>query len=216
MDGAPTGSHGCDRGHTVFGIPTPDRKAEVSVNTRELRGVFGLFATGVTVVSCRNIDDGRPHGATVTAFTPISLEPALCQVTLTRTSKACQFLDGQPFAVNVLAENQADVAWHFAGRPASPAPVLVDGPTAPVLERAAATFSCRPWASYDGGDHLIFLGEIVGVAVEDVDPLLFHHSSFKSIGPRLDASAWRGCQDDPTAGWFTTGATLRPSHRLPA
>jgi flavin reductase (DIM6/NTAB) family NADH-FMN oxidoreductase RutF len=90
------------------------------VNTRELRGVFGLFATGVTVVSCRNIDDGRPHGATVTAFTPISLEPALCQVTLTRTSKACQFLDGQPFAVNVLAENQADVAWHFAGRPASP------------------------------------------------------------------------------------------------
>ncbi len=186
------------------------------MNNPELRNVFGMFATGVTVVTCRSMEDGCPHGATVTAFTPISLDPPLCQVTLTRASKACQYLDGNPFAVNVLADNQADVAWHFAGRPARPAPELIDGPVAPVLERAAATISCRPWASYDAGDHLIFLGEIVGVSVQDSDPLLFHRSFFKCIGPRLDASAWNGCQDDPFTGWFTTETTFIPAHGLPA
>jgi flavin reductase (DIM6/NTAB) family NADH-FMN oxidoreductase RutF len=194
----------------------PDGETEITVSKPELRNVFGMFATGVTVVTCRSMDDGCAHGATVTAFTPVSLDPPLCQVTLTRASKACQYLDGKPFAVNVLAESQGDVAWHFAGRPVRPAPVLVEGPAAPVLETAAATISCRPWASYEAGDHLIFLGEIVGVTMQDADPLLFHRSSFKRIGPRLDASAWTGCQDDPTTGWFTTETTFMPLHVLPA
>ncbi len=39
----------------------------------QLRGIFGQFASGVTVITCTNAD-GQPHGATVTAFTAISLE----------------------------------------------------------------------------------------------------------------------------------------------
>lgn len=70
------------------------------MDARKLRGIFGQFASGVTVITCRN-GDGAPHGATVTAFTAISLEPALCQVTLTRKSKACQYLSDAPFAVNI-------------------------------------------------------------------------------------------------------------------
>ena len=72
----------------------------MTVPPRTLRNAFGRFATGVTVVTCRN-DEGTPHGATVNAFTAVSLEPALCQVTLTRASRACGYLDGAPFAVNV-------------------------------------------------------------------------------------------------------------------
>ena len=88
---------------------------------RELRDAFGQFATGVTVVTCTN-EEGEPHGATVNAFTAVSLDPPLAQVTLGRTSRACQFLDGRPFAINVLAADQLDVAWHFAGRPAAETP----------------------------------------------------------------------------------------------
>ena len=55
----------------------------MTVPPRELRNAFGRFATGVTVVTCRN-HEGTPHGATVNAFTAVSLEPALCQVTVTR------------------------------------------------------------------------------------------------------------------------------------
>ncbi|AZZ83086.1 hypothetical protein C5O27_20155 [Gordonia alkanivorans] len=62
------------------------------MDQRTMRNIFGQFATGVTVITCAN-DEGTPHGATVTAFTPISIEPRLCQVTLTRKSKACGYLD---------------------------------------------------------------------------------------------------------------------------
>lgn len=181
------------------------------MDQRMLRDVFGLFATGVTVVTCTS-DDDQPHGATVTAFTPISLDPPLVQVAMTRSSKACTYLGGEPFAVNVLAEHQIDVAWHFAGRPSPVAPHLLDGPTAPVLADAAATISCTPWATYDGGDHLLFVGHIEDVVVAESDPLLFHRSSFKSIGPRLGASAWLGCCDDPSTGWFDATTSFQPAH----
>src|SRR5690348_14908897 len=136
------------------------RRREASmVEQRELRSVFGNFASGVTVITCRNAD-GDPHGATVTAFTWVSMEPRLCQVTVTRKSKACKYLSAAPFAVNVLAADQVDTAMHFAGRPCIAEPGWADGPTAPILRGASATISCVPWAEYDGGDHVIFIGEI--------------------------------------------------------
>ena len=126
----------------------------------QLRGIFGQFASGVTVITCTNAD-GQPHGATVTAFTAISLEPRLCQITMTRKSKACGYLGNAPFAVNILASDQVDTAMHFAGRPQRTEPRWIDGSTAPLLDGAAATISCVPWREYDGGDHIIFIGEIV-------------------------------------------------------
>ncbi|WP_439939188.1 flavin reductase family protein [Nocardia sp. N13] len=174
------------------------------MDPRELRNAFGGFATGVTVVTCEN-DEGQAHGATVNAFTAVSLDPPLAQVTLGRTSKACQLLEGQPFAVNVLAHDQLDVAWHFAGRPAEQAPAWVDGPTAPLLAGAATTISCRPWRTYDGGDHLIVIGEVEAVEVTDRHPLLFHGGKFRYLSPHHDAAPgihWGGSIDCPTTGWF--------------
>ena len=45
----------------------------MTVDPRELRGCLGHFATGVTVITCDG--DGSPHGATVNAFSAVSLEP---------------------------------------------------------------------------------------------------------------------------------------------
>src|SRR5919199_3240305 len=152
----------------------------MSLDPRTLRNAFGRFATGVTVVTCAK-DDGVPHGATVNAFTAVSLEPALCQVTVTRASRACGYLADAPFAVNVLAADQLDVAWHFAGRPQDPEPRWADGPTAPVLTGTAATISCRPWRTYDGGDHVIVIGEVDHLDVTDAEPLVFHAGAFREL-----------------------------------
>jgi flavin reductase (DIM6/NTAB) family NADH-FMN oxidoreductase RutF len=181
----------------------------LSISTRELRNAFGRFATGVTVVTCRN-DAGTPHGATVNAFTAVSLEPALCQVTLTRRSRACGYLDGAPFAVNVLAAGQRDTAWHFAGRPAEPGPEWAEGPTAPVLVGCAAVYSCRPWRSYDGGDHLIVVGEVAHLDITDAAPLLFYAGAFREIGPPETGTHWGGSLDCPEAGWFDAATTFTP------
>ncbi|AIJ25334.1 flavin reductase family protein [Amycolatopsis methanolica] len=173
----------------------------MTLDQRQLRTGFGRFATGVTVVTCRN-SAGEPHGATVNAFTAVSLEPALCQVTLTRSSKACGYLADSPFAVNVLAANQLDTAMHFAGRPQDPGPRWGTGPTAPVLLGNAATISCLPWRTYDGGDHLIVLGEVVDLELTNAEPLLFYAGRFRNLGPADDGSHWAVSLDCPEIGWF--------------
>ncbi len=181
---------------------------------RAIRNAFGKFATGVTVVTCAK-HDGVPHGATVNAFTAVSLEPALCQVTLTRQSKACAYLEGAPFAVNVLSAGQVDVAWHFAGRPADPAPEWAQGSTSPVLLGNAATISCRPWRTYDGGDHLIVIGEVTDIDVSDRDPLLFFGGKFRELGQPRTSAHWGASLDSPESGWFDAATTFTalPAHR---
>ncbi|MBS46025.1 MAG: flavin reductase [Nocardioides sp.] len=186
------------------------------MDPRELRSTFGRFATGVTVVTCTT-PDGEPHGATVTAFLPVSLDPPLVQVALTRRSKACGYLEGAAYAVNVLAADQVDVAMHFAGRPgAAPAPwaepVRVDGIEAPVpvLAGTAATLVCHPRRTDDGGDHLLHLGEVVHTTVSHRSGLLFHDSAFHDVGARTSDTVWLGCQDDPHTGWFHAGSALTP------
>lgn len=174
------------------------------MDPRELRNAFGQFATGVTVVTCTN-EAGEPHGATVNAFTAVSLDPPLAQVTLGRNAKACEYLKGKSFAINVLAADQLDVAWHFAGRPADRTPEWIEGPTAPLLEGAATTISCRPWRTYDGGDHLIVIGEVDAVEITSRAPLLFHGGQFRYLSPRHDQAPglhWGGSLDCPTSGWF--------------
>lgn len=181
------------------------------LDTREVRNCFGRFATGVTVVTCTN-HDGEPHGATVNAFTAVSLEPALCQVTLTRQAKACQYLTDAPFSVNVLATDQVDTAWHFAGRPQSAEPEWDDGPTSPVLIGNAATISCRPWRSYDGGDHLIVIGEVEQIDVTDQEPLLFFCGKFRGLQAEPTGVHWGGSIDAPEFGWFSADTDFTPLH----
>src|SRR3954451_20563573 len=166
-------------------------RCSMTLEPRRLRDAFGRSATGVTVVTCAK-DDGVPHGATVNALTAVSLEPALCQVTLTRQSRAARHLEGAPFAVNVLASGQLDTAWHFAGRPQDPEPAWAEGPTAPMLVGNAATISCRPWRTYDGGDHLIVIGEVVALELTDADPLLFFGGRFRELAAPVTGIHWGG------------------------
>jgi flavin reductase (DIM6/NTAB) family NADH-FMN oxidoreductase RutF len=183
----------------------------MSLDTRQIRTVFGRFATGVTVVTCAK-EGGVPHGATVNAFTAVSLDPALCQVTLTRDSKAARYLEDAPFAVNVLSAGQLDAAWHFAGRPQDPEPIWADGPTAPVLVGNAATISCRPWRTYDGGDHVIVIGEVVDLQLSDADPLLFFGGSFRALAAPETGVHWGGSMDCPELGWFDATTAFPPLH----
>src|SRR5256885_12465234 len=61
------------------------------VELQRLRRCLGHFATGVTIVTTRSGD--TVHGATVNAFTAVSLEPPLVLVSLDRRSTACAYLE---------------------------------------------------------------------------------------------------------------------------
>ncbi len=146
--------------------------------TSHFRGSLGRFATGVAIVTF----DGatKRHGITVNSFTSVSMDPPLVLVSIARSAKAHDELAGRPFAVNILGAEQRRLALHFAGSP-GPEPVWVEGGTAPRLSNVLAYFECTPWAEYDGGDHTLYLGEVVDFNYRSGDALAYANSAFTTI-----------------------------------
>lgn len=180
-----------------------------AIDAHQLRKAFGKFATGVTVVTCRT-PDGTPHGATVNAFTAVSLDPPLAQVTLIRGNKASQYLQDAPFAINIMAADQLATCLNFAGKPMKDPPAWRSDEGIPVLCGNAATIECKPWKIYDGGDHIIVIGEVTDLEINDVDPLLFVSGKFRDVGGFSGGSPWEASGDSLAMGWFE-GSTSFPS-----
>lgn len=153
-----------------------------SLDVRELRNLLGQFATGVTVVTTRTAD-GRNIGMTANSFSSVSLEPPLVLWSLARTAPSLNdFLQASHFAINVLGADQHGLSGQFA-RPASDkfAGVSFSHGKAgmPVLDDVAAVLVCRNVTQYEGGDHLIFLGEIEQCRYSGVEPLVFHAGRYR-------------------------------------
>jgi flavin reductase (DIM6/NTAB) family NADH-FMN oxidoreductase RutF len=148
------------------------------LNTRELRNCFGRFATGVTVVSWRG-DDGQRYGITVNSFTSVSLDPPLVLISIDRKAKACKGLKERSFVINVLSADQEAFAWQFAGKQQIGLQIeWEDTPIGPKLKDALATIECTPWREYDGGDHVLYIGEVHDFSYRDGDGLIFYQGKF--------------------------------------
>lgn len=183
----------------------------MSLAQRALRNCLGQFASGVTVVTTAR--DDAVYGATVSAFTSVSLDPPLVLVSLDRRSRTCERLVGAPFGINVLGAHQRDLAWLFAGRgDLAEAPDLSwgDDLAAPRIEGAVAHFSCVPWASYDGGDHVLHVGEVVAFDAPGGEPLVFHSGVLGEFRRPSEGAAWTGSLDGPAHGWAAAFAGHPP------
>jgi flavin reductase (DIM6/NTAB) family NADH-FMN oxidoreductase RutF len=155
-----------------------------AIEARNLRDCLGRFATGVTVLTYTV--DGEVRGITVNAFSSISLDPPLVLVSVARNAKAAVHLAETPFCVNVLNASQVGTALAFAGRPSDRPVDWVDGNLVPRLAASHAWLECTPWNVYDGGDHVLILGEVQNLAFDDSEPLLFYSGGFRGYGEPLD------------------------------
>ncbi|MFK0291816.1 flavin reductase family protein [Streptomyces sp. NPDC090442] len=183
---------------------------------RALRDCLGQFASGVTVVT--TADGTAVHGATVSSFTSVSLTPPLILVSLDRRSRTCHRLAKAPtFGVNVLAADQRDLALLFAGHPGGPAPEIhwTGEPHAPQLPGAVAHFTCRPWAGYDGGDHVLHIGEVIDFQAPGGPPLVFHSGSLGELHRTPGGTVWAGSLDGPAHGWTADFGALAATAGTP-
>jgi flavin reductase (DIM6/NTAB) family NADH-FMN oxidoreductase RutF len=180
-----------------------------SFSDRDFRDALGLFTTGVVVItSAGNTGRGSGDrsgylGATVSSFSSVSLDPPLILFSIGRQSKAFaawQSVDN--FAVNILSENQSAISTRFAR-------ALTDkweGVNAcsglggvPLLSDALAWIECRSYAKYDGGDHLIIVGEVLSLTAGSgagTRPLVFFGGKYRQldVSPGIttppDADQW--------------------------
>ena len=157
-------------------------------DVRDLRNAFGMFATGVTIVTTCT-PEGRPIGLTCNSFTSVSLKPPLVLWSLSLYSPNLQaFLQAPCFAVNILACNQYELSRRFS----SPVRDRFEGlgwtpgeDGVPLLPDVAAHIQCRNETRHYSGDHVILIGQVLRYAYRDVEPLVFARGSYHSLGPCL-------------------------------
>ena len=145
------------------------------------REVLGHFASGVTIIT--GITDDGPAGFTCQAFSSLSLDPPMVLVLPSKSSTSWPTIgESGKFCVNILADHQEQVSAKFAksrtdkfaGVTWEPSPM-----GQPILDGACAWIDCRVDAVHQGGDHLIVVGAVGGLAARrDSRPLLFHRGRY--------------------------------------
>ena len=135
-----------------------------SIDGKQFRKALGSFTTGVTVVTARGAD-GKDVGLTANSFNSVSLEPPMVLWSLDKKSSNRQaFMDTDHFAVHILASDQEQISNRFAKSGIDRfADVKVERGhgDVPLLDGCSARFECRTTYRYDGGDHVIFVGEVL-------------------------------------------------------
>lgn len=156
-------------------------------DVRDFRGALGQFPTGVTVITALD-DKGEPIGCTASSFNSVSIDPALVLWSVDKSAfSATIFEKTDYFAVNVLSEAQVDISNRFAGRGEDKfKDVCYESGLggAPLFEGCGAQFQCKTWNVYEGGDHLIIVGEVEKYTHNDsLSPLVFSRGGYAATTP---------------------------------
>lgn len=148
------------------------------------------FPTGVSVVTIGAAD--TVHGMTASSFCPISLEPRLCSVSVNKPGRMHKLLQATDdlYGLSILSREQGAIADFYARQPGAHSLDIAfeDRHGCAFVPDALAWFVCRKWAEYDGGDHTIFVGQVLelgSTAADGVEPLIFHHSEYFERGSQV-------------------------------
>lgn len=155
------------------------------IDTTSFKQAMSQFASGVTVVT--TLFEDKPIGITATAFTSLSADPPLILINLGKKLFTHQVVtDSGIFAVNILSTAQKELGMRFAGM----IPNVTDRfegvvtetavTGSPLFKDALGWLDCRTWATYDGGDHTIFVGRVAAAhAVTSGAPLVYHNRQWQ-------------------------------------
>ena len=155
------------------------------IEKNELRRVMGHFATGVTVITTFS-KEGKLHGLTANAVSSLSLDPPLLIICVDKKAESyASFEESGVFTVNILAADQEDLSRRFAvsgGEKFEGVAFRRGANGAPILNGSLAHLECKLYASYEGGDHTIYLGLIDEAETREIKPLLFFRGGYRELG----------------------------------
>ena len=145
------------------------------------------FASGVTVVTTSH--EGRQYGMTVASFASLSLHPPLVLVCIERSVKTHDAIAASgKYGVSILSGAQADISAKFASRSddkftgVALVPGELDAPlSVPLIAGALTAIECRVYDRLPGGDHTIFIGEVMKIHTTEGDPLLYFRSGYREM-----------------------------------
>ncbi|WP_308279827.1 flavin reductase family protein [Phycicoccus mangrovi] len=146
------------------------------------RQAMGRMAQGVSIITTSQ--GGHDHAMTADTVTSVSLDPLLVLVCVETESRFHDaVVDAGVWGVSVLGVDQRPLSDWFATR-GRPLHGQLDraphhrGPQTgvPLVDGALTTLECRTTAVHPAGDHVIVVGEVLGLEIPDtVGPALVHY-----------------------------------------
>jgi flavin reductase (DIM6/NTAB) family NADH-FMN oxidoreductase RutF len=155
------------------------------IDDAQFKLAMSHFASGVTVVTTEH--DGTPYGMTVASFASLSLNPPLVLVCIEKNVRTHDALAAaEKFGVSILAQSQAELSGRFASKKiedkfSGVAVTAGEHLGVPLLDGAICALECRVHSALPGGDHTIFVGEVVGARVGDEAPLVYFRSGYRQL-----------------------------------
>jgi flavin reductase len=156
----------------------------MTFDPKRQRQIIGHFATGITVVTTGG--EAGSHGMTANAVASLSLDPPLILIAVDKRAAMLEFLNGNRcFAVNILRADQEELSRRFAApgpKDFSDLNITTAVTGSPILVEGLAFLDCRVYEVLPGGDHDIFLGEILEGDLRGGDPLLYFAGGYRRLG----------------------------------
>lgn len=164
---------------------------DAAVSADDFVAAMSLHVASVCVITTRV--EGVRYGLTATAVTSICAAPPRLMVCVNKSGITHQMIRAAgTFAVNVLAEDQDEVAQVFAGMRGTEDDRFDTGAWgsmttgAPVLDGAVARFDCRVAEVSEQSSHAVIFGDVMAVEAQPgADTLLYGGRRFRRLG-KLD------------------------------
>lgn len=169
---------------------------------KDFRRALGMFGTGVTIVTTR-AENGEPVGITANSFNSVSLEPPMVLWSLAKNARSLAvFQNADTWNVHILSNEQEALSNRFARAGEdkfSGLPLDSEAAHAPLLQDCSARFRCKTAFQYDGGDHIIFVGEVTDYDANPHPPLLYVTGGYALASRKANAVASEPAADTNTA-----------------
>lgn len=159
----------------------------MAFDQREFRNALGSYPTGVAIITAPDGQGGHV-GITANSFSSLSLDPPLVLWSLDKKAYSRDaFHSAGFFGVNILSADQLELSRHFSQRHLdkfAEIDVEIGEGGVAFFAGCAARFECRTYQTYDGGDHVIFVGEVLGFDHDpELTPLAFAGGAYAETAP---------------------------------
>jgi flavin reductase (DIM6/NTAB) family NADH-FMN oxidoreductase RutF len=162
----------------------PSSDDRLPVDPLALRGAFGTFLTGITVITTRDVD-GVPRGMTANSFTSVSLDPPLLLICVGKSATSFPAFAACPsFAVNVLHDKQIPLSAAFASKAKDKFENVAHDTVhtgAPILRDCLTWFDCSVHQRLEVGDHVVLIGRIQAFGTSPSAPLGFCRGRYAEV-----------------------------------
>lgn len=162
------------------------------LNQAELRRAFAEYPSGVVVLAAERA--GRIRSIVASTFTVgVSLEPPLVSLAVMKSSESWPELrKAERLGASILSRDQGDLCRQLSSKDRASRFRGVEVHTENgciYLNDATAWLECGLYGEYEAGDHILSLLEVRAAHVNEVEPLVWHASGFRSLASPVARSA---------------------------